>query len=63
VKLTTHLHLVPRSKNELHLHSPSTPSWHGAWVESTGITLPLPPHLGPTQPAIIRVPGGLLPEG
>jgi hypothetical protein len=32
VKLTTHLHLVPRSKNAWSYtpHSPNTPSWHGA---------------------------------
>jgi hypothetical protein len=32
VKLTTHLRLVQRSKNEweLYLHSPNTPSWRGA---------------------------------
>jgi hypothetical protein len=30
---------------ELYLHSPNTPSWHGAQLEkSTGTTLPLPLH-------------------
>jgi hypothetical protein len=32
VKLITHLHLVPRSKNEveLYIHFPNTLSWRGA---------------------------------
>jgi hypothetical protein len=31
VKLTTHLHVVPRSKNEWnHTSTPDTPSWRGA---------------------------------
>jgi hypothetical protein len=34
VKLTTHLHLVPRSKyEELYLHSPNTPSWRDAQLK------------------------------
>jgi len=45
MKLTTHLHLVPRSRCvELYLHSPNTPSRRGARLESTGTTLPLPYH-------------------
>jgi hypothetical protein len=39
MKLTTHLHLVPRSRSvELYLHSPDKSSWRGAYL-STGTTL------------------------
>jgi len=35
VKLTTHLHLVSRSKNawSYNFHSPNTPSWRGAQLK------------------------------
>jgi hypothetical protein len=33
MKLTTHLHLVPRSKNEWRYNSPNTPSWYGAQLK------------------------------
>jgi hypothetical protein len=36
VKLTNHLHLVSRSKNELYLHSPNTPSWRGVQLKHRG---------------------------
>jgi hypothetical protein len=39
---------------ELYLYSPNTPSWRGAQVKSTGITLPLP-HLNDSSPNIVRV--------
>jgi len=36
VKLTTHTHLMPRSKcAELYFHSPSTSSWRGALIGPT----------------------------
>jgi hypothetical protein len=44
VKLTTHLHLVPRSRKvEIYLHSSDTSSWYGAQL-SIESTLPFYPR-------------------
>jgi hypothetical protein len=49
VKLSTHLHLVPRSRMRgAVLPLLNTSSWHGAYI-STGTTLPLPLPSGGTR--------------